>query len=100
MDGRGVHASSHTWVPAFILVMKMHAVEGEKSVSPSFPFSVTGPAQKARLHVQGSKIPESVGDLRQEALSTALVAKAHACCPHTPTPTASLKHKECSFTVF
>lgn len=55
MDGRGMYASSQMWVPAFILVMKMHAVEGEKSVSLSFPFAVTGPAQKARLHVQGSK---------------------------------------------
>ena len=83
MDGRGVHASSHTWVPAFILVMKMHAVERRKSVSFSFPFTVTVPAKKARLPVQGSRIPESVGDLRQEALSTALVAQAHSCCsPH------------------
>ena len=100
MDGRGMHASSHTWVPAFILVMKMHAVEGKKSVSLSFPFAVTVSAQKARLHVQGSRVPESVSDLRQEALSTALVAKAHSCCPHTPIPTASLKHRSAASPYF
>ena len=68
--------------------------------SLSFPFAVTVSAQKARLHVQGSRVPESVSDLRQEALSTALVAKAHSCCPHTPIPTASLKHRSAASPYF
>lgn len=61
MWGACTHALTLRY-PVFILIMKMHAVDGNKYLT-DFPFGSDGGAQNANPNVQGSGLTGSVGGL-------------------------------------
>ena len=86
--------------PAFIFVMKTHAVDREMSVALMFPFAAAGRAQNANLRVQGSRITGSVGGLRWGAGSPRHSPSGQdTYLPPLPSLQAP-KDKECCSTIF